>query len=89
MGSAGVNKTASNSAGGGNAASGSGVGGGCKPCVDPKCQYKPGPNNHRCPGCDGRMHAFCGLGVGSEGYGQKHICERCAGSGVSNAVSVD
>ena len=45
------------------------------PCAD--CGELVG-NVHHCPGCDSNMHAFCGIGVGDEGYGQKRICENCA-----------
>ncbi|CAM9775352.1 unnamed protein product, partial [Laminaria digitata] len=46
---------------------------------DTECPFKSTPINgiHRCSGCDGHMHAFCGAGVGHEGYGQKRICGSC------------
>ena len=54
------------------------------PCAD--CGEVVG-NVHRCPGCDSNMHAFCGIGVGDEGYGQKRICENCAASAATQIAA--
>lgn len=32
---------------------------------------------HSCPSCRRNMHAFCGTGIGEEGYGQPRLCKRC------------
>ena len=32
---------------------------------------------HKCPTCSRGMHAFCGEGIGEEGFGQRRMCSGC------------
>ncbi|CAB1112090.1 unnamed protein product [Ectocarpus sp. CCAP 1310/34] len=59
------------SAGGSSAA-------GLRPCGEPTCQQKSQLVSavHQCP-CGRSMHAFCGRGIGEEGYGQQRECSDC------------
>ncbi|CAN0145462.1 unnamed protein product [Pylaiella littoralis] len=59
------------SAGGSSAA-------GLKPCGEPTCQSKSTlvSGVHQCP-CGRFMHAFCGRGIGGEGFGQQRECSDC------------
>ena len=59
------------SAGGSSAA-------GLKPRGEPTCQskYQLVSGVYQCP-CGRFMHAFCGRGIGEEGYGQQRDCSDC------------
>lgn len=54
------------------------------PCAD--CGELVG-DVHRCPGCDCNMHAFCGIGVGDEGYGQQRTCKKCVAPATTAAAA--
>ncbi|CAM9854799.1 unnamed protein product [Pylaiella littoralis] len=49
-----------------------------KPCGEPTCQSKSTlvSGVHQCP-CGRFMHAFCGRGIGGEGFGQQRECSDC------------
>ncbi len=44
----------------------------CKECGDDV------DGSHFCDRCGAPMHAFCGTGIGEEGYGQKRRCRQCS-----------
>ncbi|CAM9380565.1 unnamed protein product, partial [Ectocarpus sp. 12 AP-2014] len=47
-------------------------------CGEPTCKHKSQLLTaiHKCP-CGRPMHAFCGRGIGDEGYGQQRMCTDC------------
>ena len=34
-------------------------------------------SKHACPECSRKMHGFCGVGMGEEGFGQARLCQYC------------